>query len=543
MQWIFKLSLVLSLSFPLFALGDDAEKCEQLPEGLPISVMPKWVKKISWFGAGPAEIKAAPCRFKDPISDADLENYFNEKYPPTGASGSIAGMNFSNENPKLLEALKKLTVIPGRDEPCAWCRPSYDQKVFTLSPDCRTVVCASKAVFGEKEGLRMLYMMERFSFNSSHIIYKDSSPWKAAELDHAISTLKDLPSFMLPVSSNQKFTHYTRGTGQGRGDLEIIANASMEFYRGFDLLTPADRTYSIVHEWGHNLAHNLKLDADKEWLNLSGWVDRGGSWTLTQPDSVVSLYARENPGEDFAETVATYRYNPALLKSVNPRKYAFIKETIFQGIEYLAPEMCDENKSYFSRLADVQTPDAPVSKDLSSYGECRKNFMRLLEVQATVSPLDDCLQSTVASERRLAAMNSLAELTFPEYAKRGQNLYHWNDEKMKMTPSQLKSTKEDLKERFSEHVANSFVKSCKKKVDWKSRFLSKEEVCKKIASYSYFDATELNEVFGDKFLMSNNRASYDAYIQSLCLELDKKELIKCREYDSALKSRIYRKLP
>ncbi len=55
-----------------------------------------------------------------------------------------------------------------------------------------------------------------------------------------------------------------------------------------------------------------------------------------------SEYAKENPAEDWAETIATYRYNGLNLKNSCPSKYNYIKDNVFNGAEYTDLNSCSE---------------------------------------------------------------------------------------------------------------------------------------------------------------------------------------------------------
>lgn len=545
---LLSLFLVFTLSISAWALDPNNDpNCDQV-EGLPGKVVPKWVPQISWWGATSKDVKNAVCRGTQSLSDSEMETYFNSKYPPAQAEASFAGIRLQNENPAFVEVLRKLTQIPERKPGsiCVWCRNSSEQKYYNVPTDCKSVICAAKAAFGEKEGLRMLYLMDRFGFNSSADIFKDSSPWKTKELDLAISSMQDMPSFMFPLDPNQKFTHYTRGTGQGRGNLEIIANASMEFYSGFDKLENDEvRTYTIVHEWGHNLGSDLKVDTSKEWLNLSGWVDKGGDWSLGKPKTVVSNYAKTNPSEDFAESVATYRYNPQLLLAVNPEKYQFIKEVVFQGVEYLDGETCQEKNAYVNKIANMEREWPIPPTDLTYFKDCSGELFSMLSATAT-SPIDTCLQNTVVKDRLAQGMQDYSSLQNFETVKKGVALYNWNKSVIGLKEEAALKTKNDLKEKFSETLTDSFAASCLKQksllTTLKSFIPSMDDRCNKISAYSYNDAKAFNELFQDPYFMIRNREAYDAFVKKVCLQMDKKVLNKC-EATSEMKYYILKQLP
>lgn len=531
---------------PLAVLGKDISCNADLPTGLPGAQLPAWFTKLSWFGASAGQVKNSVCRNKKILSDQDLENYFTSKYPTGDANADFKGFKLKNENPKMIENIKKLTMIPDKasGEICVWCKPRFEQKKYNISESCTSAVCVAKAAFGDKLGLRMLYLIDRYGFNSSSDVFVNSSPWTANELDHAIQTIGDLPSFMFPIDPNQKFTHYTRGVSERSGKEETIANASMEFLAGFDDMTsPDERSYVIVHEWGHNLSQDMKIDTSKEWLDLSGWVDKGGDWKSTKAHSLVSKYGATNPGEDFAESVATYRYNPKLLQALNPEKYNFIKEVVFQGVEYLDQKTCDEQNCYMNKILNDESNLTPAALDLKSYSECRNDFIKMLNTYKEEKKLGDCIQTMVSRQRMNSAIDQLPKMSFPDSVRKGMNLYNWDIDKLKLPANQLDKKQSELKEQFAVELSKSFRKSCLDKTRWTDRFSDTQIRCQNISDHSYKNASNINDVFSDNYLMLNNRYDYDSYMMRLCLKLDKKVLNSCGEDQDVLKEAMIDMFP
>jgi len=82
---------------------------------------------------------------------------------------------------------------------------------------------------------------------------------------------------------------------------------------------------TIAHEIGHNVYFNVLDGATRaEWECLSA-SSRG----------YVTNYAKRNVEEDFAESYAIYIVDPELLRGLNPDKYAFLRDRVFNGREYL----------------------------------------------------------------------------------------------------------------------------------------------------------------------------------------------------------------
>lgn len=72
------------------------------------------------------------------------------------------------------------------------------------------------------------------------------------------------------------------------------------------------------------------------WVN-NGWQwQPQGSWRLTSApgNQVPTNYAGKNPKEDMAESVRLYVYDPQKLKNSSPQRYNFVRDFMFEGIEY-----------------------------------------------------------------------------------------------------------------------------------------------------------------------------------------------------------------
>ncbi len=71
------------------------------------------------------------------------------------------------------------------------------------------------------------------------------------------------------------------------------------------------------------------------WGN-NGWDLIAGRWRLTGSpgNQTPTTYARTNPAEDFSESVMMYVYEPQKLQNSSMKRYEFIRENIFGGVEY-----------------------------------------------------------------------------------------------------------------------------------------------------------------------------------------------------------------
>lgn len=129
----------------------------------------------------------------------------------------------------------------------------------------------------------------------------------------------------------------------------------IEFYSSLFYKDPADFANIVHHEMGHvyDLSHGF-LTFQGEWLRLAGFrilnlpaldgkPDSDYLFTLINDPGVlnygpVSLqhlptYSRENPQEDFANSVAAYMHYP-FFQHTHPKRYRYLREKVFTGKEY-----------------------------------------------------------------------------------------------------------------------------------------------------------------------------------------------------------------
>jgi len=71
--------------------------------------------------------------------------------------------------------------------------------------------------------------------------------------------------------------------------------------------------------------------AGNGWVNMGvlGWKYFGANGN--QPPTA---YSKTNPKEDLSESVKLYMYNPDKLKNSSMKRYVFIRDHMFGGIEY-----------------------------------------------------------------------------------------------------------------------------------------------------------------------------------------------------------------
>lgn len=293
--------------------------------------------ELPWWAVSPEEVLAAPCKTQQPPS---LEQITRDLQSLAGGKSSqiINGISFRNESPTLLKFFADLNRLD---------ISLNGQPELKFQSRCTQVICAIQEIYGATEGLQLLFLLKTYGFNGSHLRTKHASPWTAPELNEILQALADYPLHLYPVAYNKRLVHFTRGKRYSMGD-RTIANASIEIFDLWNELSFAERQQTLLHELGHSLAYNKRLDSSPAWLSLGGWKEvrkkyngiEYRDYVLEDPSKAVSEYGMENPSEDFAESVVAYRFAGSRLKQNHPLKYEFLKTQVFAAREYLSEEQC-----------------------------------------------------------------------------------------------------------------------------------------------------------------------------------------------------------
>lgn len=298
-----------------------------------------FMQELEWHGATDEQIKNAHCTRKDPFTDKEMRDWLDTHHSGKKESKTINGISFENENVENLRTFELLTTkfdYMGDVE--------KDNKTYISS--CKKVDCALKEIFGDTS-VQLQFLHRKFGFNGSHLLSENTSSWQKKELDTVLLSLTDFPEGILPVEESRKLVHFKRGYARS-GSEYAMANAIIEVFDLWDTETPEKKRYTITHELGHVISGMTGLDEHDHFTHLSGWSKQTEivegkekkTYTSSKPENIISRYGKTNNMEDFAESVAAYRYNPQGLKEKSPEKYDIIKEVIFDNVEYTSPEAC-----------------------------------------------------------------------------------------------------------------------------------------------------------------------------------------------------------
>lgn len=310
------------------------------------------------------DVATAFCKNQSSLSSGEILQYLELKNQSEAGDLSpqnavIHGVTFENESPWFLDLFSKLTTRLGfYGDPSPRLQVDLQQE-FSINPSCNQVFCAVEKIWGIEVGLKLLYLLARYHYNSSDLAYLFSRTLDSNELNDVILGVKDMPlSIFIPGITPKPLY----GAGEalesmwGRG---AHSNAVIMLFSGWTHLPHLLRQMAIFHELAHTLSHleSPTLDFTPEWLSLGKWTSiespaiddsrrRGLSpaskyWKTSLDSSQwVSLYSTTNPSEDFAETVVAYRYAPSRLKGIAPAKYHYIRDRVFKGLEFTSNQAC-----------------------------------------------------------------------------------------------------------------------------------------------------------------------------------------------------------
>lgn len=344
-------SLLIMLFFVLSANAHETSgDCHHLIEvNSPISKLAE-VGKLYYLVAGDPVVEESICIHQE---DESFYNHYvqNLSKSKDRVSKEINGISFVDENPRLLDAFLKLTT---KEE-------LFSSEAETYSSKCKKVLCAAKEIFGDQLGPRLVYILDKYGLNGSHLSFKNTSPWTIKELELVINGLRDLPDGMLPIEKNRSLVRHLRGTTYAmyasRGNC-VAANAELRFFDCWEIIgKDYKKVVTMSHELGHYIGDALDADRSNEWNEVSGWSSETTfsfgidlyetTWSHGENSCFLSRYAQSNPIEDFAETFVSYRYKADILKKECPKKYTYMKEHIFNGIEFTKDkDFCDNRKKY-----------------------------------------------------------------------------------------------------------------------------------------------------------------------------------------------------
>ena len=282
-------------------------------------------------------------------NDAQLGGFFEDKYT---TSREVRGdtlyirrtchMKVCRERAKAnLSHIFNLNTIPNSGVPCA------------------DAICATNRIFGKPRGTYILYAQQTQGLRLSRYsdVNADPDGFKLNTLRAVMAGAQTTPDHLHEHCLHGKtFYKFLKGYTHFVSGPSAVANADGAVFDPINDFGSAMQMYIIAHEIGHRAAHKTSsasvfddLDRSDEWLRISGFeeVDDGKEFFKTyqtlKSRTSVSDYGDESPFEDFAETYAMYRFAPNRLRSISPERYNFMRDKVFDGIQYTA-DLCNGSR-------------------------------------------------------------------------------------------------------------------------------------------------------------------------------------------------------
>jgi len=467
---------------------------------------------INGWSSSEGQVRDAKCK-NEKLSISEMWSFVTSKNNGENETKRIHGLVLSNEDKNLLQLFKLLTTkrdYSGRDLPLA------DQANLSELTNCENVRCALEDIFGKKLGVQYAYVLSKYGLNSSYLANKKAQNFTEQEYSSALAALRAVPEFLLPLGNNKRFVRYISLNSRSKN----LANATMEFYDYWSEHSSLQREYAVFHEIGHNLkGARKKLDYRQEWLDMSGWKKVNGQLQMTRAANV-SYYAKIYPTEDFAETVSAYRYNPELLKRVSMKKYEYIKNAVFYGVEFGDESLCKRPTVYSSIRNELKNIDLSINDSiLDSMGStCQVEQFRAYFTNENKTKYENCLKGQYIN--KVAEQISPKKMGLSIFIKESENLLSHVDVSSHLFTRHTKDEKQSL----SNEIKKAFKNADLLKYYNKRRFKKGSQTCNSLFNQAGYKFRDIYNRYG-----TYENASYiNKSLINFCEE-NKKLLIKSKK--------------
>lgn len=314
---------------------------------------------MDWNGATDEQVRNAIC-VKEVPTLTQMKDELLSVDDTLVKKSQVFSYTFENENKFLIDTFRELVTrrAPGRKLVEEELQEDHGQ-----GSECKKVFCALKELFPGDVGLKSAYIRGIYGLNPSPYAFTDKGEnFNDREIDRVLVALLAIPAKMTPLFSGKRINRYLRGVIPGyhrssdpKEESVVFANATIEFFDPWEKTSDDYMTYVAFHEFGHNFSYEMDLAFSSYWQSLSAW----DAFDYSE-ESFVSIYATTNESEDFAESVATYRYNPWKLYNVSREKYYFIKNNVFYGAEFTDRKSCDDH-TVLNELEQMIPSDFEIS--------------------------------------------------------------------------------------------------------------------------------------------------------------------------------------
>jgi len=226
------------------------------------------------------------------------------------------------------------------------------------TPECTSVRCALTQAFkSEEAALRALMIHKKYGYAislSQKYTDKNSANenlWTATQVRGIEEFLSRLPSAVLERARLKEITLFSAEMSEAVArDAHLQVHPS-GVYNAYDREHPqiliSTRGHAtnegihhvFAHEFGHafDFASAPRFSQASGFESLSQWQDfrqSNGTYFQNSHTDFIEKYSQASPLEDFADAFNYFVNHPEVLKSVEPKKYAFLRSQVFEGKEY-----------------------------------------------------------------------------------------------------------------------------------------------------------------------------------------------------------------
>ena len=279
---------------------------------------------------------------------ATAYKYLVAAHAGPSAAKAVHGVHFNDSARAIAWVERSL----GQKPPAEWQR--------AVDAGCTKVLCALQKTFGDLESA-LWFLVASAEVDAPPSLdqtpYDVPSVWEQHELRALAHALLEAPPELKKVQTLRAFRRLPSGQGLKKGTFyNAVSYQKDADLHGLGTIVIRDTVWKfpqrdvravVTHELGHHWEMSRSLETHKPhpslqdgWLKLSGWRSKNGGHEAHDfelvPGAQIATAGETLPGEDFADTVANFRYLPRLVKAYSKPKYELLHK--FYGREFLKPE-------------------------------------------------------------------------------------------------------------------------------------------------------------------------------------------------------------
>src|SRR5207302_6542806 len=226
-------------------------------------------------------------------------------------------------------------------------RPQAWQKA--VDAGCKAVLCALKAMLGDMESA-LWFLVASMETDAPPSLdqtpYEVESVWEPHELRALARALMDAPPELKKVTTLKAWRRLPSGQQLKKGGFyNAVSYLHDKELRGLGTIVIRDTVWKfpqrdvravVLHELGHHWEYSRAAEkGDKvpsmheDWLALSGWHAKGEKAHsehdyVLAPGRQIATAGETMPAEDFADSIANFRFAPRLMRAYSKAKYDYM---------------------------------------------------------------------------------------------------------------------------------------------------------------------------------------------------------------------------